>query len=168
MDGFVRSLGWQDLMLHHYHQSVSNQLRAATWLWVSMVAGVILFAIIVASFLWYLADRSRAYQNVEQIGYVGALAGALGSRLFPRSGAITRRFDFSREESCLKAYRQAFIIGLAMAESGALVLLVSMLLSQSLFPAVVFLGLPLWGMISLRPGLKAYEEFCQWHQERAR
>jgi hypothetical protein len=153
-------------MLHQHPHSVANQLQAAVWLWLSMVVVIVLFSVIVSGFLWYLADRSRAYPHVEQLGYLGALAGALGSKWFPKSGIISRRFDFSREESCLKAYRQALIIGMALAECGSLMLLVSMLLSQILLPAILFFVLPLWTMISLRPSHKAFDVFCKWHQER--
>lgn len=156
------------LMLHHHPQSVANQLHVATWLWLGMLASIVSFAAVVSGFLWYLADRSRAYPHAEQIGYVGALAGALGARWFPRSSLISRRFDFSREDSRLKAYRQALIIGLALAECGALTLLVSMLLSQMLLPAVLFFSLPLWSMLMLRPSPKSFESFCQWHLERSR
>ncbi len=152
-------------MLHHPH-SVANQLKAAAWLWLSMVVMIVLFAVIVSGFLWYLADQSRAYPHVEQLGYLAALAGAIGSKWFPKSEIISRRFDFSREESCLKAYRQALIIGMALAECGALVLLVSMLLSQMLLPAILFFILPLWTMIALRPSHKAFDIFCKWHKER--
>lgn len=153
-------------MLHHHPHSVTNQLQAAAWLWLSMVVVILLFAVIVSGFLWYLADRTRAYPHVEQIGYIAALAGALGSKWLSKSEIISRRFDFSREESCFKAYRQALIIGMALAECGALVLLVSMLLSQMLFPAILFFILPLWAMISLRPSQKAFDSFCAWHKER--
>jgi len=155
-------------MLHQHPHSVANQLQAAAWLWLSMVVVIVLFAVIVSGFLWYLADRSRAYPHVEQIGYLGAMAGALGSKWFQKTGIISRRFDFSREESCFKAYRQALVIGMALAECGALVLLVSMLLSQMLLPAILFFILPLGAMISLRPSHKAFDDFCKWHKERSR
>jgi len=155
-------------MIHHHHQhSVAGFLRAATWLWLSMLVGIFLFAVIVGGFLWYLADRSPIDPNIVLIGQAAALAGALASRWFPKSALLIRRFDLAREESRLKAYRQALIVGLALAEFGALALLVAMLLSQILFPAILFMALPLWGMISLRPSLKAYEAFSQWHREQA-
>ena len=155
-------------MLHQHPHSVANQLQAAAWLWLSMVVVIVLFAVIVSGFLWYLADRSRAYPHVEQFGYIAALAGAIGSKWFPKSKIISRRFDFSREESCFKAYRQSLITGMALAECGALTLLVSMLLSQMLLPAILFFILPLWTMIFLRPSHKAFNVFCTWHKERSR
>jgi uncharacterized membrane protein len=155
------------MMRHTTRETMAGFLRAATWLWLSMLVGLVLFAIIVGGFLWYLADRALADEKIALAGQFAAIAGTLASRWFPRSTVFSRRFDFARDESRLNAYRQALIVGLALAEFGALALLVSLLLAQILFPAIFGLALPLWAMTSLRPSMHAYEAFCRWHQERA-
>ncbi len=156
------------MMRHTPREAMTGFLRAATWLWLSMLVGLMLFATIVGGFLWYLADRSQVDEKIALAGQFAALAGTLASRWFPHSTVFLRRFDFAREESRLNAYRQALIVGLALAEFGALALLVTLLLSQILFPAIFGLALPMWAMMSLRPSMHAYENFCRWHQGRTR
>lgn len=151
-------------MYPNRQHGVASYLRAAQWMWLSMLVGIILFATIVSGFLWYLADRTQADSNIILVGEAAALAGTLAARWFPNSAFLIRRFDFSREKGRLDAYRLALIAGLALAEAGALVLLVCMLMSQILFPAVLFIFLPLSSMISLRPSVSAYEAFSRRHQ----
>jgi hypothetical protein len=155
------------LMLHHHPPSLASFLKTATMLWLSMLVGIVLFATIVSGFLWYLSDRAQADQNFVLIGQLAALTGAVAAKWFPKSKLLVRRFEVLREDSLLKAYQQALIVGMALAEFGALALLVAMLLSQVLIPAVFFIALPLWSMISLRPSHKAFEAFRQWHREQS-
>lgn len=151
-------------MFPNRQPSVASFLRAATWMWLTMLVGIVLFAAIVSGFLLYLGDRTRGDSNFVLVGEIAALAGALAARWFPNSGFLVRRFDLAHEKHRLDAYRLALIVGLALAEAGALALLVCMLLSQILFPALLFLALPLWSMISMRPSLSAYEAFCRQHR----
>jgi len=149
---------------HHSPPAYSRFFHAATLLWLSMIAGILLFAAIVSGFLWFLGDRLQAGPNVALLGEVGALAGAVSARWFPKSALLRRRFDFQREDQRLDAFRLGSIVGLALAEAGALVLLVAMLISQTLLPALFFLALPLWSMLALRPSMHAFEAFCQLHR----
>lgn len=128
-----------------------------------MVVGIVLFATIVSGFLLYLADRSQGDSDFVLVGEIAALGGALAGRWFPRSAFFIGRFNFANEKNRLDAYRLALIVGLALAEAGALALLVCMLLSQIVFPPLLFLSLPLWSMISMRPSLRAYEAFSRHH-----